>query len=88
MSARVEWNNHMKTTNPMTTGQLPKKPVIWRGEVFLQLPGGIKDVRQWISRQPMTTDQARVVLGQLLNQLIGEHGKDSAVHSGFVAVSR
>lgn len=88
MSARVEWSNEMAGTTPRTIGRLPKRPVIWIGEIWLTLPSGEKDVRAWRSNQPMTTGQARTVLGQLLQNLIGEHGKDSAVSSGFWTKSR
>lgn len=88
MSARVEWNNSMPTLHPMTRGRLPKKPVVWIGEIWLLLPGGEKDIRAWRSNQPITTAQARTVLGQLLDRLIGEHGKDAAISSGFWCKSR
>lgn len=88
MSARIEWNNEMPTVHPMTRGRLPKKPVVWIGEIWLTLPSGEKDIRAWRSNQPITTAQARTVLGQLLDSLIGEHGKDSARSSGFWCKSR
>lgn len=88
MSARIEWSNDMPTTQPKTIGRLPRKAVVWIGEIWLTLPGGEKDIRAWRSNQPITTAQARTVLGQLLSGLIGEHGKDSAVSSGFWCKSR
>lgn len=88
MSARIEWHNGMPTTYPMTRGRLPRKPVVWIGEVWLQLPGGERDIRAWRSNQPLSQDQARTVLQQLLASLIGEHGKDTAVNSGFWCKSR
>ena len=88
MSARVEWNNSMPTVYPATSGRLPKKPVVWIGEIWLLLPGGEKDIRSWRSNQPISTAQARTVLGQLLDRLIGEHGKDTALSSGFWCKSR
>lgn len=88
MSARIEWNNDMPSTQPRTIGRLPRKAVIWIGEIWLTLPSGEKDIRAWRSNQPITTDQAQTVLGQLLTSLIGEHGKNSATHSGFWCKSR
>lgn len=88
MSALIQWSNEMPTTHPMTRGRLPKKPVVWIGEIWLTLPTGEKDIRAWRSNQPITTAQARTVLGQLLDSLIGEHGKHSAKSSGFWAKSR
>jgi hypothetical protein len=88
MSAHIEWHNEMPTTSPKTIGRLPKKPVVWIGEIWLTIPGGEKDIRAWRSNQAITTGQAQTVLGQLLTSLINEHGKDSAVSSGFWAKSR
>lgn len=88
MSARVEWNNEMAGITPRTIGRLPKRPVIWIGEIWLTLPSGEKDIRAWRSNQPITTAQARTVLGQLLDSLIGEHGKHTATSSGFWCKSR
>lgn len=88
MSARIEWSSEMHNTLPRTIGRLPRKAVVWIGEIWLTLPSGEKDIRSWRSNQPITTDQARTVLGQLLTSLINEHGKDSAVSSGFFCKSR
>lgn len=78
----------MATPHPRRQGQLPKKPVSWIGEIWLLMPDGERDIRAWRSNQPITTNQAQTVLGQLLDQLIGEHGKDTAVDSGFWCKSR
>lgn len=78
----------MHNTLPRTIGRLPRKAVVWIGEIWLTLPSGEKDIRSWRSNQPITTDQARTVLGQLLTSLINEWGKDSAVSSGFWCSSR
>lgn len=88
MSAQIQWRNSMQDRAPTITGRLPKKPVIWFGEIYLTMPDGEKDIRAWRSKQPMTCAQARTVLGQLLMMLIDEHGKDSAVDSGFWCRSR
>ena len=88
MSARIEWNNEMAGTQPRTIGRLPKKPVVWIGEIGFKLPGGELVIRSWRPNQPLTCGQARTVLGQLLTSLINECGKDSAVHSWFWCKSR
>lgn len=88
MSAKIVWSNDMATLQPQTIGRLPKKPVIWIGEIWLQVQGGERDIRSWRSNNPITKEQARTVLFQLLESLIGEHGKDSAVSSGFWCKSR
>lgn len=88
MSARVEWNNEMAGTYPRTNGPLPKKPVHWIGEIWLLMPSGEKDMRSFRSNNPMSTGHVQIVLGQLLDRLIGEHGRDSAISSGFWCKSR
>lgn len=88
MSALIKWDNRMPTVYPMTKGRLPKKPVVWMGAIWLQIPGGELDTRSWRSNGPITCEQARTVLDQLLTALINEHGKDAAVWSGFWCKSR
>lgn len=88
MSVRIEWKNEMAGTQPIQIGKQPKKPVHWIGEIFLILPTGEKDIRAFRSNAPMSTQNVQTVLGQLLDRLIGEHGKDSAVNSGFWVKSR
>ena len=88
MSATVKWDNRYPTTTPQTIGKLPKKPVVWMGSVWLLMPDGELDTRSWRSNGPITCLQARTVLGQLLDSLISEHGKDAAVWSGFSCKSR
>jgi len=55
MSARVQWDNRQPTTMPRTIGKLPKKPVVWMGAVWLQMPDGEMDTRSWRSNGPITT---------------------------------
>lgn len=88
MSALIEWRNEFASTRPRCTGRLPKKPVVWIGEIWLDVPGGERDIRAFRSNSPMTHQHVQTVLGQLLDQLIGEHGKDSAMSSGFSVRSR
>lgn len=95
--SRVEWRNGMPA--PMIVSVVgrpcgaPKKPVIWHGEIWLLVPAEDptkleKDVRAWRANKPLTRQQAQAVLAQLLEQLIGEHGTDAAVDSGFWMQSR
>lgn len=81
----VTWNNSMNGP-PIVNGarSVPKKPVIWHGEIWLQLPDGIKDTRSWRSTRPITRKQAQEVLAEL----ISEHGENAAVDAGFWMRSR
>ena len=72
-------------------GKEPKKPVVWIGAIWLILPGVTKDeidTRSWRSNRPLSSAQARLVLGQLHTMLVNEHGKDNAIDSGFWLQSR
>lgn len=85
----VRWNSLMAGP-PQVDGKrgVPKKPVIWVGSIWLDMPGGEKTERSWRSNQPMTKEQAQTVLAQLLEQMIAEVGNDTAVGSGFWMKSR
>lgn len=95
--SRVEWRNGMAAPAIVSVrgrpSGTPKKPVIWHGEIWLKLPAGEDgrcetDIRAWRANKPLTKQQAQAVLRQLLDQLIGEHGKQSAIDSGFWMQSR
>lgn len=86
--SHVFWRNSMAVPVVENARSVPKKPVIWFGEIWLILPDGEKDTRAWRANKPMTRQQAQTVLAQLLDQLIGEHGIDAAVDSGFFMRSR
>jgi len=66
MSARIEWNNAMPSAQPKTIGRLPRKPVVWIGEIGLKLPDGELDIRSWRSNQAISTEQAKTVSGASL----------------------
>jgi hypothetical protein len=85
----VQWNNGMDGPPVVDNARsVPKKPVIWIGSIWLVLPTGEKLERSWRSNQPISRSQAQTVLAQLLDQIINEVGKDSAVDSGFWMRSR
>jgi hypothetical protein len=86
--SRVHWRNGMSLPVVDNARSVPKKPVIWIGEIWLQLPTGFKDIRAWRANKPLTRQQAQTVLHQLLEELIDEHGNDAAVDSGFWMKSR
>ncbi|MNR36851.1 hypothetical protein D3C85_1548250 [compost metagenome] len=87
----VQWRNSMNGP-PVVFGarNVPKKPVIWYGEIWLILPGTppIKDTRQWRSKNPITRQDAQAVLAAMLDDLVAEHGNDAAIDSGFWMRSR
>ena len=85
----IQWHNRMEGPPVVDSARsVPKKPVMWWGEIWLILPDGEKDTRAWRSNTPITRYQAQAVMGQLLDSLVAEHGKDAAVDSGFWLRSR
>lgn len=85
----VQWHNRMSGPPVVDNARsVPKKPVIWRGEIWLILATGEKDSRAWRSNTPITRQQAQTVMAQLLASLVGEHGRDAAVDAGFWLRSR
>lgn len=85
----IQWHNSMDGPPVVDSARsVPKKPVMWHGEIWLILASGEKDARAWRSKTPITRHQAQAVMGQLLDSLVGEHGKDMAVDSGFWLRSR
>lgn len=87
----VQWRNSMNGP-PVVNGSrsVPKKPVIWHGEIWLVMPGNppVKHSLPWRSRQPITRKEAQEVLAILLAELIAEHGNNAAIDSGFWMRSR
>lgn len=88
----VTWRNSFKGP-PVVDGarSVPKKPVVWHGEIWLLIPGtpkNAKHVRAWRATRPITKEHAQEVLAILLAELIAEHGNDAAIDSGFWMMSR
>jgi hypothetical protein len=85
----VQWHNSMDGPPVVDNARsVPKRAVIWFGEIWLTLPTGEKDTRAWRANKPITRQQAQTVMAQLLASLVGEHGKDAAVDAGFWMRSR
>ena len=88
----VTWRNSFKGPPVVANARgVPKKPVIWHGEIWLLIPGtpkNVKYVRAWRASKPITRQEAQEVLALLLADLIAEHGNDAAIDSGFWMMSR
>lgn len=86
---RVVWTNSVGgLPRCNNVRSVPKKPVIWRGSVWLLLPSGERDTRNWKSHNKITREDAQKVLGAVLDSLIAEHGNDTAVDSGYTLECR
>lgn len=87
--ARVVWNNSMDGPPVVDNARsVPKRPVIWWGEIWLLMPDGVRDTRQWRAKRPMLKEQAQDVLRAMLADLIAENGNNAAIDSGFMMMSR
>lgn len=87
--SRVTWSNRVGGLPQVDNARsVPKRPVIWWGEVWLLMPDGAKHSRGWRSHTKITRGQAQEVLRIMLEDLIAECGKDAAVDSGFSLVCR
>lgn len=82
--SRITWCNSVGGAPVVDNRRsVPKKPVIWWGEVWLVMPDGSKDTRAWRANQPLSKVQAQSVLHAMLDDLIAENGNDAAIDSGF-----
>lgn len=81
--ARVTWRDGGGVPVCSNMRSLPKKPVIWWGSAFIELPGGGKVETSWRSRGKMTVEQAREALRAVVLDLVEEHRETGAVDAGF-----
>ena len=71
--ATVTWHNGMQ--RPVITPglrYLPKKPVRWWGSAVVYLADGSRIESDWRSHGPMTTEQARIAMQEVVKQMISE----------------
>ena len=81
---RVVWSNQVGGLPRVDNARsVPKRPVIWRGEVWLRMPNGERHARGWRSHNKITRAQAQDVMRAMLDNLIEECGRDAATDSGF-----
>lgn len=85
--SKITWVNGQAAPQVDGWANVPKKPVIWWGEVWLKLPNGDKVAQAWRSRQKIRGSDAMDVIRALLNELVEENGVD-AIDSGFWIQSR
>lgn len=86
---RVVWSNKVGGLPRVDNARsVPKRPVIWRGEVWLRMPNGERHARSWKSHNRITRQQAQEVMQIMLADLIEECGQDAAVDSGFTMECR
>jgi hypothetical protein len=86
---RIVWTNSIGGLPQCNNARsVPKKPVIWHGEVWLRMPDGSRSARSWRASQKITRQDAQQVMAVMLDDLIEECGRDAAVDSGFILESR
>lgn len=86
---RVVWSNKVGGLPQVDNARsVPKRPVVWWGQVWLLMPEGVRHIRNWRASQPITRQQGQDVLRAMLEDLIEECGNDAAVDSGFMMACR
>lgn len=83
----VSWRNGQDAPQVNGWRNVPRKPVIWHGELWLKLPDGTKVSQTWRARQKIRGSEAIDVVRALLNELVAENGTE-AIDSGFWIQSR
>lgn len=87
--SRIVWSNKVGGLPVVDNARsVPRKPVIWRGTVWLRLPNGQKTEIGWRSHNKITRQQAQVLMGAMLAELIADEGEDTAIDSGFTLECR
>jgi hypothetical protein len=82
--ARVIWTDSVGGLPRCdNTRSVPRKPVLWFGEVWLKMPDKTRSARSWRAQHPITRAEAQEVMAIMLDELIEECGRDAAVESGF-----
>lgn len=82
---RIEWRLHFRS--PRTHGKrfMPKRPVHWRGEMWMKYRDGdqvVTNSREWRSQSPILKDDAVDILRLQLADIVAESG-DDAFDAGF-----
>lgn len=82
--SRITWSNKVGGLPQVDNARsVPKRPVIWWGDVWLLMPDGAKHSRPWRSHNKITRSEAQTVLAMMLADLIEECGENAAIDSGF-----
>lgn len=70
---RVVWSNQVGGLPRVDNARsVPKKPVIWWGEVWLRLSAGERVANAWRSHNKITRQQAQEVMHAMLAALIAK----------------
>lgn len=86
--SRITWCNSVGGLPVVDNARcVPRKPVVWWGEVWLRLPTGQKASIGWRAQQKITRQQAQEAMAILLDQLVADEGND-AIDSGFTLECR
>lgn len=82
--ARITWCNSVGGLPQCNNARsVPSKPSIWFGEIWLKMPDGTRSARSWRAKQKILRHDAQEILAIMLDELIEECGRDSAIDSGF-----
>lgn len=69
------------------SGTVPKKPVPWRGKLWIITPDGERHEQSWSSKTPITINDTIAVMHQMVDDAIIDTGRQ-AVQAGWEVMSR
>lgn len=79
---KIEWRQSWDKCRVHGRKYLPKKPVIWTGEAWLQYENGERFISEFRTGSPVLRFDAQLVIVALLDELAAEHG-DEVKDIGF-----
>jgi len=82
---RIEWKNSFSKVRIHGKRFMPKRPVNWRGQVWLTYPGATQHERivvDWNTSAPIIRKDAQHILKAMLAEIVEQHG-DDAIDAGF-----
>lgn len=89
MASVVKWRNGEKHPSVVTgMRNLPKRPVPWWGTATLYLKDGSKIESRWNSRGPITVEQAKLAMHQVVSELVLEVNAEDGVDACYIMQCR
>lgn len=89
MASTVKWHNGQKHPTVVTgMRNLPKKAVRWWGTAAVYLATGEKVESRWNSKGPITVEQAKLAMYEVVKDLVASIQGDEATDAHYVMQCR
>lgn len=89
MASTVKWRNGEKHPTVVTgMRNLPKRPVPWWGTAVVYLNDGSKSEASWKSRGPITVEQAKLAMHEVVQELVSEVGAEEGSDASYIMQCR